>query len=677
MSRRSDPTLLQRIVVPRLPARRLPLPLVVIIALLPPIVFLGIVLLRPVPVQGAVNPTFTVNSTLDEADASIADEVCQSAPSGKCTLRAAIQQAEWTGAATIILPAGTYTLTLGQVDIKVAITIQGAGAGQTIIDGNGTNPACYPATTLSCRIFDMKTASSLTASDLTVRNGKAGIGEASHYHGGAIHNHGTLTLNKVVVSDSAVVATGWGGGGLTTAGGATAALEQVTVSGNSAQVNGGGIENLGGLSLINATISGNAAKGQGGGVWHSGATFSALNSVTIAGNSAMTGGGGGLARGGGTTLYVSKTILAGNPGGNCTGTPTSFGSGWNVSSDNSCPFANVGDRNATDPQLGPLQDNGGGIPTRRPAPTSPVVDLIPTPCSSNDQRGVSRPQGPGCDSGAVELGLFTLTLANGGGIATGGGSFREGAVASLHAAPTAAQIFTGWTVDGQRQGWANPLTITMNNGHSAAAGFGARQTFADAGPGQTGATEAIAQLAARGIIKGCDQAANLFCPTDPTLRAQMAALIVRAMGWGDEDPANPFPDRNGVDDELWRAIAILADHGVAKGYGDGTYGTTGPVLNAQVISFITRAMVDAGYWTFQPDDGTIYPNVAPAPATGSISSPTSTTPGRCAVPPAPTATSTAGTSRAAAPTSPSPSGRRSIATSGRSRAIAVYSGASP
>ncbi|HEY8602683.1 MAG TPA: choice-of-anchor Q domain-containing protein [Thermomicrobiales bacterium] len=613
MTHRSFPSLPQRIATPLRPERRLPLPLTFIVALLPPLLFLGFVLFQPAPVRGAVDPTFTVNSTLDEPEPAggIADGICQATPSGKCTLRAAIQQAELMGAATIILPSGTYVLTLGQLDIKAGITIEGAGAPTTIIDGNGDNPDCYPATALSCRIFDMKTGSSLTASGLTVRNGKAGEGESTHYHGGAIHNHGTLTLTNVVISESAVVATGWGGGGLTTAGGATAFLEGVTVNGNIAKANGGGIENLGGLSLINSTVSGNTAEGLGGGVWHSGATTSALNSVTIAGNSAAANGGGGINRTGGVALNVQKTILASNTGGNCAGMPVSFAPGYNVSSDGSCPFANPGDRNSTDPQLGPLQDNGGGLPTHKPAPTSPAVDLIPLPCGSADQRGVSRPQGAGCDSGAVELRLFTLTLDNGGGNATGGGPYREGAVASLGVAPTAAQVFTGWTIDGQPEGWANPLTITMNADHNAAAAFAARQTFADAGPGQTGATEAIAQLAARGIIKGCDPGANLFCPTDPTLRAQMAVLIVRALGWGDENPINPFPDRNGVDDELWRAVAILADHGVAKGYSDGTYGTTSPVLNAQVISFITRAMEDAGYWQFQTDDNTVYPNVAP------------------------------------------------------------------
>jgi hypothetical protein len=64
-----------------------------------------------------------------------------------------------------------------------------------------------------------------------------------------------------------------------------------------------------------------------------------------------------------------------------------------------------------------------------------------------------------------------------------------------------------------------------------------------------------------------------------------------------------------VDDELWQDIAILAAHDVARGYGNGTYGTTGDVLNAQVISFVTRAMVAKGYWQYQADDGTAYPNI--------------------------------------------------------------------
>ena len=136
------------------------------------------------------------------------------------------------------------------------------------------------------------------------------------------------------------------------------------------------------------------------------------------------------------------------------------------------------------------------------------------------------------------------------------------------------------------------------------------QRFGDV-PAADPACVAIEALAARGVIKGCDQAATppLFCPLQPTLRAQMAALIVRAMGWGSETPANPFSDKcdpivpaNCVDDELWNSVGVLAGKDVAKGYTDSAtcapatapcYAPRDFVLHAQVLSFITRAMVAA------------------------------------------------------------------------------------
>ena len=48
---------------------------------------------------------------------------------------------------------------------------------------------------------------------------------------------------------------------------------------------------------------------------------------------------------------------------------------------------------------------------------------------------------------------------------------------------------------------------------------------------------------------------------------------------------------------------------MARGYQDGSYKPTNKVLNAQVISFITRAMVTKGYWQAQPDDPALYPDV--------------------------------------------------------------------
>jgi hypothetical protein len=72
----------------------------------------------------------------------------------------------------------------------------------------------------------------------------------------------------------------------------------------------------------------------------------------------------------------------------------------------------------TNPQLGPLANNGGFVPTHRPAPGSAPLDrganmaepfYDQTGCAPHDARGVARPQasvsgGPvRCDIGALEL----------------------------------------------------------------------------------------------------------------------------------------------------------------------------------------------------------------------------------------------------------------------------------
>jgi CSLREA domain-containing protein len=79
----------------------------------------------------------TVDSTLDEHNAVPGDTKCFSTPSGKCTLRAAIEESNQSGTGSTVLPAGTFWLTLGDLDITRNQTLSGAGAGKTIIDGTG------------------------------------------------------------------------------------------------------------------------------------------------------------------------------------------------------------------------------------------------------------------------------------------------------------------------------------------------------------------------------------------------------------------------------------------------------------------------------------------------------------------------------------------------------------
>jgi hypothetical protein len=124
---------------------------------------------------------------------------------------------------------------------------------------------------------------------------------------------------------------------------------------------------------------------------------------------------------------------------------------------------------------------------------------------------------------------------------------------------------------------------------------------------------AIEDVSGRGIIRGYGD--GRFGPDDHTLRAQMAAMIARAMGWETEEHGNRFHDRcddhqNCIDDDLWRNIAALAAHNVARGYDDGTYAPFNEVSQIQAVSFITRAMVAAGKWTaVTTDNPAIYPNV--------------------------------------------------------------------
>jgi len=95
--------------------------------------------------------------------------------------------------------------------------------------------------------------------------------------------------------------------------------------------------------------------------------------------------------------------------------PTSNGFNFtdDASAGVSCHFGAATDRVGTSnaPKLGALTNNGGPTQTRLPQVGSPLIDAIPlASCQadgasgiSTDQRGVSRPQGNGCDIGAVEV----------------------------------------------------------------------------------------------------------------------------------------------------------------------------------------------------------------------------------------------------------------------------------
>jgi CSLREA domain-containing protein len=89
----------------------------------------------------AATLTFTVTSTVDSHDATRGDGVCADV-ARPCSLRAAVEEANAQPAAsvvTITIPAGTYPLSLGTLVLtRNTITLAGAGASTTVIEGQGS-----------------------------------------------------------------------------------------------------------------------------------------------------------------------------------------------------------------------------------------------------------------------------------------------------------------------------------------------------------------------------------------------------------------------------------------------------------------------------------------------------------------------------------------------------------
>jgi hypothetical protein len=156
------------------------------------------------------------------------------------------------------------------------------------------------------------------------------------------------------------------------------------------------------MSATNVTISGNSASADGGGIYHFFGSITMTN-TTLNGNSAV-GGGGGIKKDGGT-VAITNTIVANSPsGGNCSG---ALVGGYNLSSDGTCSFG--GGRDSVSVMLGLLANNGGATQTHALLPGSPAIDFgTNAGCPSTDQRGKARPvdgdkNGTAtCDVGAVE-----------------------------------------------------------------------------------------------------------------------------------------------------------------------------------------------------------------------------------------------------------------------------------
>lgn len=362
---------------------------------------------------------FPVTKTGDTADG-----VCDA----DCSLREAIIAANTNaGPDVITLPAGTYNLgiapgaesivannaAVGDLDIAGELTINGAGATTTIVDGQDLS-----------RIFHIH-AGPVAINNLTARNG-------TEEAGGGIFIAATTTVNltNVVVADNNGVESG--GGGIRNAGGTTTITDS-TISGNVVDAQGAGIFTIGGsLTVIRSTISVNIATESGGGIRIDSGTLTVENS-TISGNIASSGGGirnlngtvtitsstiadnnGGTSFGGGIATFspgvvtLTGSIVANNTAAtspDCTEAVLSGGFNL-IENTTGCAITGTTTGNITgqDPQLLGLASNGGPTQTHALNGSSPALNARTSGCPppATDQRGVPRPQQTACEIGSFE-----------------------------------------------------------------------------------------------------------------------------------------------------------------------------------------------------------------------------------------------------------------------------------
>ena len=247
-----------------------------------------------------------------------------------CSLRDAIYAANnFPEPSTIVLPAGTYTLTrvgsddngaLGDLDIFADTIISGIEAGLTIID----------AQALGDRIFDIQNGSDVTISGVSIAYGSQGQGA------GIKCANSTLTLESVIVRQN--TALGYGGGIYSDS--CNLLLDHTWLGANSASDGGGGIYLLNSESeLSESLISGNSTEenragggvycdqsrltmtesrlldnvaGTGGGIYAIGDTSMVLFDRSLAAGNLAAMEGGGIAAFGGRSLTITNSTISGN-----------------------------------------------------------------------------------------------------------------------------------------------------------------------------------------------------------------------------------------------------------------------------------------------------------------------------------------------------------------------------
>lgn len=289
--------------------------------------------------------TFTVDTTADAVDATPGDRQCRTA-GDLCSLRAAVQEANaLPGLDEILLPAGTFPLSLaganedagttGDLDVQDDLTLTGAGEGLTFLDAAGLD-----------RVFDSHPpvgGMALWLVRMTVRGG-AGSGPNGDggcfrnpeggrllfdnvtvrgcrglRFGGAIFNGGRFEAFEASLTDNGdpTLDSGAGGALANVGPNAQAYLLRSELHSNGAQ-NGGAIytsaefitPNTSELRIEHCSLVGNSARQNGGAILNNSRTQVYLEDSTVSSN--FAGHGGGLFNDGGGVFNIRNSTIRRN-----------------------------------------------------------------------------------------------------------------------------------------------------------------------------------------------------------------------------------------------------------------------------------------------------------------------------------------------------------------------------
>jgi parallel beta-helix repeat protein len=356
----------------------------------------------------------------------------------------------WAMAATSIQPAvnaaasgdvvrvaaGTYVLSIlsSRISVPAGITIQGAGEGATIVDGNNVvgcfllagNAGVANMTITRGRIYEGDNGTDGGGVTGGIVSNCTLIGNWASYSGGGA-DHSTL-YNCTIISNSA----GEKGGGSS-----RGTLNNCVLTGNSAGKGGGSASD----TLNNCILSGNSATYGGG------SFYGTLNNCTLTGNSAGEGGG----------SYVGtlcNCTLSGNSaywgGGNSYGTlyncisyPDALYDStlYNCWTDDPM-FVDRVNSNFHLQEISPCVDAGNN------SYVSTTTDLAGNPRILNGT----------VDIGAYEGTYYTLTVTEG----SGGGTYPAGTQVAIAAnAQTSGKVFNRWIGDTQYVDSVTSSTATV------------------------------------------------------------------------------------------------------------------------------------------------------------------------------------------------------------------------